>query len=519
MLHIGAYLSSGRQFADLTPMRGVKIRSNRRGYAQLAGFYPCDELEAYMFYEPPHLLDVRAHWQGLKIWEGRLEDAMAEAAGGGVKINALGHWRALYDAPYTALWSSTRYDAWEVMSPTADIGFLPDRYELDHNQRLYVAPVKNSTLGTSGAIVKAGGHAFVAPHNAAQKIRAITFTYSLMAASPWTAVLSRYTFTPGGAWTRLSNVWTLEGNGSLQTGTTTQTFSECDAVVLWLLYNSADAVFGGETGSTYFACTNVRVQGTTSASVYADEIARALVGHISTLNPAKLSTDTSAIESPGLDLRDEVYEDLWPGDILTRLAGLGDNQTPPRRWEVAVWENKRLRFQPLGSDELVWYVDVPDHVLERTMESMANSAYAVYQEPGGRVLRTAVADDADAQARYDLIRRAPIKAQTTSSAQAGVIRDTFLNDRKDPVPRARIPFDRVYNQGGGEYPPFVVLPGHTLVLRSLSPVAVTASDRVRSFVVDSTEYDVDSGWMTATPEIPPPGLETLLARRAAGVGV
>lgn len=498
-------------YAGMSRVHGLRFATNEHGFSGLTCEIEMSLLDSFYLYDRNGMLHVAVLSNSVVIWEGRLEDV--SITNGGVRLGAFGYWRALSDAPYTALWSSTRYDAWEVMSPTADGGFLPDRYELDHNQRLYVAPVKNSTLGTSGATVKAGGHAFVAPHNAAQKIRAITFTYSLMAASPWTAVLSRYTFTPGGAWTWLSNVWTLEGNGSLQTGTTTQTFSECDAVVLWLLYNSADAVFGGETGSTYFACTNVRAQGTTSASVYADEIARALVAFINGINSTQLQSSTALIESPSVDLQNAIYEDEYPADILTRLAGYGD--ASGNTWEVGVWEDKYLHFRERGSQGRTWYVDAADLEVDRSMAELYNSAYAVYQEASGRSLRTSTSAASTQVSRYGITRRAAVGVSTTGSAQAGYYRDTFLTDKKDAKPRVGIKVSAIYDAAGGRWPLWAPRSGDTVVIRNLPPTLSSEIDKIRTFRILETEYDADSDTIEITPEAPRPALDVLVARQGA----
>jgi hypothetical protein len=58
------------------------------------------------------------------------------------------------------------------------------------------------------------------------------------------------------------------------------------------------------------------------------------VATVAALNATQLATETVLIESPALDLTDQVYEDRLPADILNSLIALGDNQTPPRQWGV-----------------------------------------------------------------------------------------------------------------------------------------------------------------------------------------
>ncbi len=60
--------------------------------------------EAFRWYDPDGLPWVRSVWNGMNLAAGRLEDR--KITQGSVAFQALGPWRSLMDAPYTALWSS-----------------------------------------------------------------------------------------------------------------------------------------------------------------------------------------------------------------------------------------------------------------------------------------------------------------------------------------------------------------------------------------------------------------------------
>jgi hypothetical protein len=250
--------------------------------------------------------------------------------------------------------------------------------------------------------------------------------------------------------------------------------------------------------------------------VYADQIISDLVGHVTTANPDQLSTSTALIESPGLDLLDESYEDEWPGDIATKLAGLGDDQTPPRLWEVGVWEGQKLHFRPKGSDAQVWAVDADELTVNSTLELLRNSFYATYQDANNRTLRTAVADDATSQAQYGITRRGVVSASTTSATQAGKHRDAALEDGRVVKPRSELQPDYLMDQTGAIAPKWLARAGQTMNIRNLPPTLGSEVDRVRTFLLEENGYDVMEDVLTPVPEEPPASLEFLVARREEG---
>lgn len=251
--------------------------------------------------------------------------------------------------------------------------------------------------------------------------------------------------------------------------------------------------------------------------VTADEIIRdMLASYIVALNPTQLSSSTALIQNPGLDLLDEVFEGANMVPELTRLAALGDNQTPPRMWEVGVYEDRQLFFRPQGGGR-AWYVDATDLSVARTLEQLYNSVRAAYQDANGRTQRTTSTSDTASIAKAGLLRAAAVASSTTSATQAGVERDAALQDHKDPLPRASIAFDAVYDASGGRYPLWLVRSGDTITIRNLPPTLSTSVDRIRTFRITHTSYDVFSGVLTVEPELPPPTLEVMLARRAEGV--
>jgi len=496
--------------------------TNLHGFADLQCQVELPLSRAFWLYDRPGLPHLELRHGAMKVWEGRLEDVAIIP--GGLQLGAFGYWRAFYDVPYTALWSTTSVAEWFVGDDRIRAGNQPDRFNFDTNNRLYITPVKNSVLGNTGS-VKVGRLMFALPHLGDRNILAITFDFAFRAPNAsWNVALE--SFTPiypigSGLWTFINTLWgEISGNGAEQTGTVTVTsMTSAGGLGFYMHFNAADATYGSETGTDYLKITNLRVLTRAATTLNADHVASGLVTYLNAINSSQVQNVTGLVQSPGLDLRDELYEDALPADILTHLAALGDNQTPPRQWETGVWENRILHFRPKGDSSWTrtWYVDITALELERTLEALRNNAYALYEEAGGRTLRTPIAVNNSSVTRFGLTRRGAVQVRTTSLTQANVHRDAFLEDRRQPKPRAAIQFSQLYDSAGARWPAWAARAGDTIVMRNLPPALLTGTDLIRSFRCSETKYDAFTGVLELTPELPLPTLEQLMARQAAGI--
>jgi hypothetical protein len=554
--------------------------TNEHGFAESRVSVPMSLVDAFRVYDRPGLPELALYDGAAVVHAGRLEDVALSREG--LDLSAYGYQNAFRDAPYTALWSTTRVDAFRPFLATEVAGVVPDRYAFDTNNRIFIAPQKNAVLGNTAGI-KPGMIGFLAPDQGTRDIIGVSFDYEFVApAANWRVAFQNRNADFSG----IANPWLITSAGAgTASGTINVTFAAAPIVNFFMDFNAADAAYAGETGAAYLEITNLRlvsstanrvnttwsspagpvtgVQTVTPASmaniyvgqrlhikqsgvtnaesvivtavtattftatfvgthsagetitahvVYADEIAADLVGTISTLNPTQLSSSTALIESPGIDLLDEVYEDRLPSDILDYLIGLGDDQTPPGQWEWGVWEQQLLHFRPRGTAARAWYVDVTELELERTLSQLHNSIYATYQEAGGRTLRTAASSDSASVARYGLTRQQQIGVQSTSTAQAGVQQAAALQDGKDPIPRAGLAFDAVYDVAGARWPLWLIRSGDTITIRNLPPTLSSAIDRIRTFRIARTTYDAIAGTIQVEPESPLPHLAALLSR-------
>jgi hypothetical protein len=247
--------------------------------------------------------------------------------------------------------------------------------------------------------------------------------------------------------------------------------------------------------------------------VYADEIVRELISVTSTQNSTQLLPDTSQVASPALDLLDESYEDAIPATILDHLITFGDNATIPNQWEWGVTGLRTLYYRVQGATAQTWYVDVTSLTVQRSLNQLFNSVYAVYRDATNRTLRGAVSTNAASVARFGITRTLPVTASTTSLVQANVLRDATLADDADPPPRFGLTFAAIYNSVGGRVPLWLPRAGDTIVIRNLPPTVSVSIDQIRSFRIARTTCDLIARTLTIEPETPLPSVQALLAHQ------
>lgn len=478
----------GPIIADFTDdARDAIISSSDHGFHTLSFFVPMGTRQSFDFYNLAGVPFIGVFYGGDPVWEGRVEDiALVD---GGISIHAFGFWSALSDAPYTALWSYSSVANWEVLTDDDISYFLPDRWTLDNNNRLYMAPNKDENFGSTSAW---GGWGFKRPDGSENYLLEIDYDYAFLAPANWRFRLRSYT---GDAWTSFTNEYTLTGTGSLQSGSRSDTLAaNATSLMFALYYDTTAADYTGETGDVYLKITNLRVKAVTTATLTAKVIVEDLVSYIADLN-GDITDNGTAIFDPGVDLKDAVFEDEYPADIITALALLGDDSTPPQLFDASIWESGYLHFHSYGGfDHLEWYTDVINIELERSLESLKNSWYAVYE--GNQ--RTAVAKDNDSIAIHGIERRGSLSVNTSSQTQAEAARDAQL-ECTCGQPRAQISIDGLFDIRGGEYPYWMMRAGDLVTLRNLEP-DINELDKLRTFRVNTTELHLNTNILYITPE-------------------
>lgn len=502
----------GEMLADFGQAESAEIGDGEHGFEALTAVIPMTEEAAFRWYAMAGVpWAVLSPGWGI-AWEGRVEDIAV--VDGGIEIGALGGWRALSDTPYTALWSRTTTAGWRPVTVDDITNRSPERYEMDNNNRLYIALRKGEGYGDLANLAEL---TYAAPHNGSRDIVAFSADYEVLLPTNWKMIIYRCSET----FTSFNAITTVTGTGALLTGTINQTFAGQPRIVMDVR-NDTGAIYSmtANTGTYYAKLTNIRIKSNTAASITADLIATDMADVISKLNSAQLSGEAALIESSDQDLTDELYEDEWPQDILSALARRADTGGP---FEVGVWENRMLHFRPRYSNSRTWLVDAVNLTVSRTMETLRNEMYAVYRDANNRLKRTAVASTVAAGGTIETSRPAPftrrgfLNAQTTSQTQAESERDARLADTAVITPRAKFDVLGLYDEAGaGPYPLWMARAGDLVIIRNLSPGLGTAVDRLRNFRIKRKRYDVIADVLQLTPELEIPDLAVMVANPGWG---
>jgi hypothetical protein len=509
-LQLGAYdTETGRMLADFPAdvVTRLLASSGEHGYQALDATILSSLSEAAEWRRRKRQVTFELNFGPLTVWEGRLEDKLINLDGW--SAGALGYWRALRDVLYTALWSWQRYSDFRPITNNEAGNMVPGKFRMSTNAWLFIAPVSGEQFAFGGA-ADVGGMIFYAPHGGDRKIKKVTFDYVVDLPTGWKAQVVSVNEGFASPTTEQSITTSGSGSATLTLGT------DKDALIFQVFNDSGvKGAYTGETEAKFAKYTDLRIWTTDSAVLHADEIAGALVDYVTGINASQLSAATALIEDPGVDLELELYEDQRPADILTDLAGRGDDQTPPRKWEVGVREQRLLYFRPKGSVSRVWHVEAADLALESTLDEVVNSVYSVYRGTDGRTMRTAAATDSNSLSDFGLTRQDVVRARTTSAAKSTTERDATLAAGANPPPRAaRLSFDRVTTPTGAGVPLWIVEPGDILVVENLPVELLADPDEINSFRLAVTEFDPlagEDGRLNVQPESLPPTLETYLS--------
>lgn len=482
--------------------QGGVITTNERGYESFDCFVPMSLEDSFRFYDSPLQHLVVSAGAGERPFEGRLEDRAIVP--GGIQATALGYQRAYSDVPYTAAWSDKHYARWREMTGDDVALRTPQQYEIDNNNRLYVAPRAGETFANNQDVAEM---TYAAPHLGSRNIVAFSCSYSLLLPANWLfrVVTRNYDFSGQAV------INTVTATGGSQSGTLNLTFTGAPRVCIQVLNSSGGgSTIGGDTGDNFVKLTNVRVKTTTSATVLASAIIANLVSFVAGTNPTQAQAATAInVETASLDLEDAIYEDVYPADVLNSLI---DQAVDGQRWQWSVWENRYLKFHRRGAYARTWYTDAASLDVSSTVDNLINSAYGTYRNGFGETERTATTASAESIAAYGLTRRGV--ASERSSSQAEKRRDLLLSERKDLTPRARLELSGLYNAAGASFPLWMCRAGDILVVRNLPAVYSPAVDKIRKFYIASTSYDMESDTLTPSPDFDIPGLDIMVANMA-----
>ncbi len=235
----------------------------------------------------------------------------------------------------------------------------------------------------------------------------------------------------------------------------------------------------------------------------------------------QISADQSKIDATDIaitSVADASYLDIYPLQLFEKLLDFSDSTAG--KWDFAIWEDRVPYLTKRSVSSVDWLVNLGDLAqfkLKHRGGDLWNSAYAVYDAAG--LVRTADADDADSQAKYELTRQYVVPdLGTVAAAAAQGSRDGWLEDHKQIWPKLEtiVLGGTVYDSNGVPFPSSWVRAGEVIRIRDLVPASgdldAVTRDSLRTFFITETNYNVDTRQNSISVDTESSGLDAILAR-------
>jgi hypothetical protein len=215
--------SGGKLLFDASDASSCAITRNEHGDERLTADVRRPLTEVMQIYDQPGLLWAALVDGGRVLWLGRLEDPGLSAGvdGSGLQIQALGGWRALSDAPYTALWSTTQVGSCIESTGVHSAAYAQStRWGRDTNNRLFIELTKGNTY----TLNQASALMYFAPHLGTRQIVGIQFEVAITLPTQMTMrVVGLNDSRPVAPWSAASSIRPLSALARWSTGPTIST--------------------------------------------------------------------------------------------------------------------------------------------------------------------------------------------------------------------------------------------------------------------------------------------------------
>lgn len=246
--------------------------------------------------------------------------------------------------------------------------------------------------------------------------------------------------------------------------------------------------------------------------IYADEVVKHILDKVTLLNPSQLSTSTALIQSPVVDLFNRSYEDQPSDKVVEALANEGDF-IDRIKYETGVYEKQLLYFRPVQTVYNTWYVSILNPKFSFSLADLYNAAYVKYKDTSDVPIRSPVDTDIPSINRYGLERIAFVNQDTTNATLALFARLAEIVDNKDLHAKIEIKIDKVYNAAGARAPLHSIRNGDVCKILNLPAIVINnvTLDRMRTFIVFETSFDLEANRLTVTPDQPLNYLDYLVA--------
>lgn len=306
------------------------------------------------------------------LWAGRIRHIEQDVET--IGITALGNWIYLDDYPYVGggatpgtrgrLWCDTRYGRWVPVTSEETADYSPEKYQMDNQNRLYLAPRKNENFGTTGNN-EAGSYKYICRYDT---VKRVTFNYDFVDPNNWQFRL----LSMNADRTNINVEWSLAATAAGAADVTLAT--DRARLEVMLHYEAADAVYTGETGvGCYGKITNLHVYGTADITPTVTDVGIDIVAQVQAGTP--IENDVTQIETIALTLEPLFYEQgEMCHEALKDAAYFGDANNQAIAWGV---ESGAARMFVRAPDrDSVRYVVPPQQASNLSAKGQTDRYYA-----------------------------------------------------------------------------------------------------------------------------------------------
>jgi len=429
-----------------------------------------------------------------------------------VTVKALGNWVYLDDYGYGGmgkLWVDTRYGRWKPVTddvPVVGANRDPERYEIDTQDRLWIAPRRDELCGNA----QRGALYYYCPYD---NIKRVTFTVAVAGFAGWDALLTART----AAWAFVETVWqhSIDGVGAFNRTIVTE--SPILELHIW-----GPGRYAGETGATNIKVTDLSLYGSTDVTPTVTDVAIDIVAQVEAGTP--IEDDESLIDAITLQLEPLFYEG---GEschkALKDAASFGDQNNRGIGWGVEAGGYRIYVKQP--DRERVRYVVPPQYASRlsargQTDKGFVTEAWGKYIDEDGVEQWTAkyyahvtaagimanttapVPDDDSAQNVYGVFRERTIPFGRVSAALALEFLQQYLIEHAHP--QIKSAFDifgpvQDLDKGGAWIQPYEMEMGNVVQIPYFRAVEAEGAAGVdlrewdTTFLLVGMRYDVETG--------------------------
>lgn len=473
---------------------GVSVSTHERGYLECILSLNVDGQLAKSILAAGGTPWVEVSDNGAPVWSGRIE--RTGRVDGVVTLFARGAYSALTDRTHTAIYAMSDAGKFKPVETALNAPFNPSWWDLrKENAGIRITPRRGETHGGSTNI---GGMYWVCPFSAYQQITNLSFSYSFIAPAGWYFRVFTYTYNAGASMTYVGNPYSLNGNGAVQSGSQSISFSAVDVVVFAIVNTNGAAALAVDTGTYYVDVTDVSVMGGGS-SIATPIVVAGAIGQVSAQNPGQISS-SMVLVTASETVTDAVYQYADVQDILAECAALGDGSNGPV--EYGVWDDRTVFFNAAGTNARTWYTDESGFEIERGFEDVWNSIRSMYTDSFGNIVGSAVAEDSLSLAHWGIYRARRFDSGASRLNAANDHASTTIQRTAAIVPSARGALRSVFDVNGISFPLSSVRAGDILAIRSLE--YGDSVDTINRFVISRTRYAAVVGSESLTIELQSP---------------